>query len=236
METINRCMEFTCICCSPAKSYGSKDHLNRHRRRFDSTFKSFEQRVAEKYSEELLCETCCNPIPIQKRIRNHATKFCSHSCRAKSTNRSRSIYRRKDRSHRTLVENVCQECAEVFNPSHGLQTFCSSMCRTNKKSKDFIESWLAGEPCVTVGLSKTIRRHLFEKHDHKCQQCNWSERNPVTGNIPLQVDHINGDSTDHRPDNLRLLCPNCHSLTPTFGAINPNKGRQRLRKERRQAP
>ncbi len=36
--------------------------------------------------------------------------------------------------------------------------------------------------------------------------------------ITLQVDHINGIATDHELENLRFLCPNCHSQTKTFGA------------------
>jgi 5-methylcytosine-specific restriction endonuclease McrA len=38
--------------------------------------------------------------------------------------------------------------------------------------------------------------------------------------ISLQIDHINGDSKDHRLNNLRLLCPNCHSQTDTFAGKN----------------
>ena len=38
--------------------------------------------------------------------------------------------------------------------------------------------------------------------------------------LTLQLDHINGDGTNHSPENLRLLCPNCHSQTSTFGGRN----------------
>lgn len=38
--------------------------------------------------------------------------------------------------------------------------------------------------------------------------------------IPLELDHTNGDRTDNRLENLRLLCPNCHALTPTYRGRN----------------
>jgi RNA polymerase subunit RPABC4/transcription elongation factor Spt4 len=38
--------------------------------------------------------------------------------------------------------------------------------------------------------------------------------------LTLQVDHINGVNDDHRLENLRFLCPNCHSQTPTYAGSN----------------
>lgn len=45
-----------------------------------------------------------------------------------------------------------------------------------------------------------------------CEQCSWAERTDK-GYLPLELDHINGNRHDNRLENLRILCPNCHSLT-----------------------
>lgn len=45
-------------------------------------------------------------------------------------------------------------------------------------------------------------------------------RTAVGRAIPLELDHVNGDRTDNRLENLRLLCPNCHALTPTYRGRN----------------
>ena len=46
-----------------------------------------------------------------------------------------------------------------------------------------------------------------------CEQCGWAEYSE-NGYLPLELDHINGDRHDNRLENLRILCPNCHSLRP----------------------
>ena len=68
-------------------------------------------------------------------------------------------------------------------------------------------------------------RSLLLKHNlkvYKCESCSTS--NEWNGKpINLQMDHINGNRKDHRLENLRWLCPNCHSQTDTFCARNGNK-------------
>jgi hypothetical protein len=92
----------------------------------------------------------------------------------------------------------------------------------------YIKSWLAGDinGGLSTGLvSRHIKRFLREKYNNCCEKCSWAEINPYTGKVPLDVEHVDGDYTNNKLDNLKLLCPNCHSLTSTYKALNKGKGR-----------
>ena len=55
-----------------------------------------------------------------------------------------------------------------------------------------------------------------------CEICGWAQKTE-DGYLPLELDHINGDRHDNRLENLRILCPNCHSLQPTHRGKNKRK-------------
>lgn len=111
--------------------------------------------------------------------------------------------------------------------------FCSNECRHLYSYNEYIKKWhegiVDGTRAGGVALSAHIRRYLFIKYNNKCSKCGWNEKNLKTGKIPLQVDHIDGNSDNNTEENLDLLCPNCHSLTPTYGSLNNGHGnRKRL--------
>lgn len=66
--------------------------------------------------------------------------------------------------------------------------------------------------------SRIIRDGLLK---YECSMCHIKEWNGKE--IVLQLDHINGNNRDNRIENLRLLCPNCHSQTETFCGKKKNK-------------
>jgi len=69
--------------------------------------------------------------------------------------------------------------------------------------------------------SHKLKKRLFAVGLKKqnCEICGWA-RQAIDGRIPLELDHINGDSHDNRLENLRILCPNCHSLQLTHRGKN----------------
>jgi 5-methylcytosine-specific restriction endonuclease McrA len=57
--------------------------------------------------------------------------------------------------------------------------------------------------------------------DARCEQCGLTEW--LGKPAPLQLHHVNGDGKDNRPENLQILCPNCHSQTDSWGGRNRRK-------------
>jgi 5-methylcytosine-specific restriction endonuclease McrA len=91
------------------------------------------------------------------------------------------------------------------------------------------------EPRPRIPLSKILvknstfqsfklKKRLFFEGLKKpaCELCGWAEQSQ-DGRIPLELDHVNGDHYDNRIENLRILCPNCHSLQPTHRGRNQRR-------------
>ena len=68
-----------------------------------------------------------------------------------------------------------------------------------------------------------LRRNILRNNllPYKCAICGISKWNNKT--LSLELDHINGMNNDNRLENLRFLCPNCHSQTTTYGSRNQQR-------------
>jgi 5-methylcytosine-specific restriction endonuclease McrA len=66
--------------------------------------------------------------------------------------------------------------------------------------------------------NRLYKESILEKICSSCQLSSW-----LGEDLNLELDHINGDRTDNRLENLRILCRNCHGLTDTFAGLNKGK-------------
>lgn len=128
-----------------------------------------------------------------------------------------------------LTDFVCLNCGKECrkNSTNHRLLYCSNSCQKAHDSSKLFDRWMAGE--LSNLAAKTLRAYVIRRDGYQCSKCGCAgwRGEPIT----LEVDHIDGTSSDCSPENVRLLCPNCHSQTPTFRSRNNGNGRH-VRRER----
>ena len=113
-------------------------------------------------------------------------------------------------------KSICLNChSEIeYNPHHSKGKYCNNKCQKEYEKRKFINDWKVGliSGGKSYNLSNYVRNFLLENSNYRCSKCNWSEINPYTGKVPLEIDHIDDNPFNHSFENLQVLCPNCHSL------------------------
>lgn len=151
---------------------------------------------------------------LLNQIKRFPRHFCSNSCSAKYNN-----------PRKRKPNQPCRRCGQEVNTKAAV--FCSSKCSSAFPTERFLSLWKAGKITgnMKTGVARAVRAYLFSKYRNACAQCGWSQVNQTTGLVPLEVEHIDGNWKNSSEGNLTLLCPNCHSLTPTYRALNKGRGR-----------
>jgi hypothetical protein len=116
---------------------------------------------------------------------------------------------------------VCRNCGKEFDNYHK-RIFCSPECSQEYTFKQTIIK-LDTTDDLSIASVRTVRKYLLFKNGNICQICNSVEWNNVM--IPLVLDHIDGNSSNWMRANLRMICPNCDALLPTYKARNKGNGR-----------
>ena len=144
-----------------------------------------------------------------KRVKRHRHRFCSQKCLGES---------------RTKVRPQClSACGKRVSGSP--RKYCSYECQQEYQFRVRVAALEAGV-YRTQNCNGFLRRYLVSKLGERCSKCGWDARHPRTNRVPVEVEHIDGNWENNRPENLTLLCPNCHALTSTFRGLNRGKGRQ----------
>lgn len=187
--------------------------------------------------DELVC-VCCGKRFSAK---SNNKKYCSQKCRIIYVSFQKFI---KDKKHTLSLDEYikmkdkeandtigkCINCGKSLKT--GQTVYCSFRCQKLYSwviKKELIEK--TGEfSCVKIGPIKDetnrreAKRYLVEKHGHRCSICGLSEW--MGQPIPLVVDHIDGNPSNHKVENFRLVCGNCDMQLPTYKAKNKGNGRK----------
>jgi Zn finger protein HypA/HybF involved in hydrogenase expression len=151
----------------------------------------------------------------------------------RSLNGHKSIHReggrysvsRIKRNASTILVHYCINCKNEFKHSPTtMNKYCSNSCQKDFESKERIKKWLSTGDTNTVCFPAWAKRYLLESRGSSCEHCGISTWNSMP--LVLECDHTDGNPYNNKIDNLRLLCPNCHSQTPSFKAKNKGNGRK----------
>jgi Zn finger protein HypA/HybF involved in hydrogenase expression len=173
------------------------------------------KRIVEYESHQKLCKTCGDKIPYH----NRTNTYCNHTCAARTNNIGIT------RNRKPWIPKLCIKCNELCKKG---RKYCPS-CIKNKGHVHFVKEW------AEVKTNRSAKRILIQENGHVCEQCLLTIWNNVP--IPIELNHKDGNSDNYSRENVELLCPNCHALTPNYKGKNKYNGssRQKMRRERYKA-
>jgi hypothetical protein len=119
---------------------------------------------------------------------------------------------------------LCLGCGQQLLKRHQVR-YCSNACQGAAKQRLKVATWLeTGIAYPGTRQGHYVRSYLFHAQDGQCALCRLS---PEWNGLPLAfvLDHIDGDASNNRRENLRLVCPNCDSQLPTYKSRNRGNGR-----------
>lgn len=147
----------------------------------------------------------------------YETKFCSRSC-ANSRQFTQESKDLKSRKTRAWLDSLTDKERKILNQKLHDNGIRANKARTEQQRIKLLET-------PTEELSHgSIRKRILLEQENKCNRCEldtWLEEPLV-----LELEHKDGNSKNNKRDNLEGLCPNCHSLTPTWRGRNKNTGKK----------
>lgn len=169
-------------------------------------------------TKTVICTECGKEIEIKLNA-SASTALCDE-CKLKKYPQTKN---RKNKSNGSITKR-CVVCNKKFAAAKS-QIYCSDECsikdvgltRKDIRENNRYEHYKNNQDLYKNGAYNPpwLKNRIIKEQNNKCDICGitdtWNGKHLV-----LQLDHIDGDSSNNKRENLRCICPNCHSQTETF--------------------
>lgn len=120
----------------------------------------------------------------------------------------------------------CVNCFCEFISTSTKAKYCTKDCEFDFKKKNKYEHYLKNQDdFCRITTMRFVKQHILQEQNGVCEICKienlWNGK-PIV----FILDHINGDASNNKRDNLRLICPNCDSQLDTYKSKNKNSARK----------
>ena len=177
---------------------------------------SYNNSIKSKRVKKIVyCKVC------QKEAKRHLKQYCSRECYNKLNAPEllpKNINTKKITIHKInsnvsykFDEKYCINCGEV--KAEAAMLYCSLVCHADLSTRQRQFDWINQNQKIKHS-KHSIKKFLIKLYGHRCSKCEMSSWNGQP--IPLELEHKDGNSENNIPENLCLLCPNCHAQTPTW--------------------
>jgi len=176
-------------------------------------FYTLSQIFDRQYHFWLVCNVSIKRSPIWKMPKE---QFATLVAASRTTTQILKAFglQNKGNNNRTVHKRLKEDGLSIDHLLVGVTARIACLLKEARPLETLLRK---GTQATSSYLKKRlIKEGLMQERCVSCPQTNeWNGQRLV-----LVLDHINGDPTDNRLENLRLLCPNCNSQTPTFAGKN----------------
>lgn len=189
--------------------------------------------ITSKWGKDFCCSSCATKYNNEHRDKSVYEKIANALRKEKIINnfRKEKILKRYTSTSKKH-KHICEFCGKEFENSKRNSKFCSVQCQANSTHKNSYEDFLLNNEKYCRGNYTPchFKNDFLKEQDGVCAICGCE---PKHNGKPLVfvLDHIDGDASNNRRENLRMICPNCDSQLDTFKSKNKNSTRRNYWRE-----